>query len=120
MYNNCKPCLTIREFFKVVFKNLKKAYQNTKEDLEAYSRVNQYSCVISEQVEYSKNYTEKANGGCEIDRYPFRIHPYFDPEKATQVQEEVHKLLVEEGAIHPPVNVDKTKEEIWLKIKSEQ
>lgn len=107
MYNNCKPCLTIREFFKVVFNNLKKAYQNTKEDLEAYSRVNRYSCVISEQAASINDLARFRSQNYKM--FPSDV-PY-DQEKAKQVQEEVNKLLVEEGAIYPPVNVDKTKSE---------
>ena len=42
MKKPCKPCITIRTFFFL----LKKNYQQFRQDLREYSKVNQYACEI--------------------------------------------------------------------------
>lgn len=90
MYNNCKPCLTIREFFKIVYRNVTKAYRNIRDELAAYKRINQTACVISEQAESMR----KVGGS--ILKVPYAIYPpvvEYNPEKAKAVQEEIEKAL---------------------------
>lgn len=92
MYNNCKPCLTIREFFKIVYRNAVKAYRNIRDELAAYKRINQTACVISEQAESMR----KVGGS--ILKVPYAIYPpsvEYNPEKAKSVQEEIEKTLEE-------------------------
>jgi hypothetical protein len=94
MYDNCKPCLTIREFFKIVYRNTIKAYRNIKADLAVYKKINQVSCVISEQAESMKKQGRSIKDySSEILLFPNPIVEKYDPEKAKAVQEEIEQAL---------------------------
>jgi len=42
----CKPCLTIRDYAKILWLNTKLFYISTKRDIRSYSKINQTVCLL--------------------------------------------------------------------------
>ena len=42
----CKPCITIRDYAKILWLNTRLFYINTKRDIHSYSKINQTVCLL--------------------------------------------------------------------------